>query len=256
MAGGNGWYTAGAMARRLGVSAKALRVYEDAGLVAPDRTGAGYRLYGPAHAARLHQVLVLKRMGLSLKDIAALLAARLASLDAVLALQQRALEARVAEAKHGLSLIAAARATLARGASLSPDDLARLTRETVMTKERDEALAAAMRPHVERNFSDADRARLAETAPPFDQEEVAREWDALIAEATALMEQGDPTTPAARDLARRWFAQVERFTGGDPATFAKLGAAWSDAMADPVAAPNLPMTPELMRFVGAARSAG
>lgn len=256
MAGGNGWYTAGAMARRLGVSVKALRVYEDAGLVAPDRTGAGYRLYGPAHAARLHQVLVLKRMGLSLKDIAALLAARLASLDAVLALQQRALEARVAEAKHGLSLIAAARATLARGASLSPDDLARLTRETVMTKERDEALAAAMRPHVERHFSDADRARLAETALPFDQEEVAREWDALIAEATALLEQGDPTTPAARDLARRWFAQVERFTGGDPATFAKLGAAWSDAMADPVAAPNLPMTPELMRFVGAARSAG
>ena len=34
MAGGNGWYTAGAMARRLGVSVKALRVYERAGLVA------------------------------------------------------------------------------------------------------------------------------------------------------------------------------------------------------------------------------
>ncbi|KQT32090.1 hypothetical protein ASG29_09580 [Sphingomonas sp. Leaf412] len=243
------------MARRLGVSAKALRVYERAGLVTPDRTAAGYRVYGPAHAARLHQVLALKRLGLPLREMAALLEGRFAALDAVLALQQDVLAARVDEARRGLALIAAARATLARGTALSPDDLARLTRETTMTEQRDRAMEAAMRPHVARHFSAEDRERLATQAPPFDQEQVSREWDALIAEATALMATGDPGTPEAKDLARRWFAQVERFTGGDPATFAKLGSAWQDAMADPAAKDALPMTPALMAFVGAARKA-
>jgi DNA-binding transcriptional MerR regulator len=250
-----GWYGPGEMAKRLGVSVKALRVYERAGLVTPDRTAAGYRVYGPAHAARLHQVLALKRLGLSLMEIARLLDGRFASLEAVLALQQRVLEARAAEARRGLALVAAARTTLAKEGALSPDDLARLTRETTMTDERHRAMEAALRPHVEQQFGAAERERLLAEAPPFDQQQVSREWDALIAEAKALMEEGDPTTPAAQDLARRWFAQVDRFTRGDPQLFAKVGAAWQGAMADPKAAPDLPMTPELMRFVGEAKRA-
>ena len=54
-------------ARRLGVSVKALRVYEDKGLVEPVRTQAGWRAYGPEQMARLHQILALKRLGLPLK---------------------------------------------------------------------------------------------------------------------------------------------------------------------------------------------
>ena len=39
-------------AQRLGVSAKALRLYEQRGLVAPARTAAGWRAYGPDEMAR------------------------------------------------------------------------------------------------------------------------------------------------------------------------------------------------------------
>ena len=39
-------------ARRLGVSAKALRLYEQRGLLVPARTAAGWRSYGPAEMAR------------------------------------------------------------------------------------------------------------------------------------------------------------------------------------------------------------
>ena len=39
-------------ARRLGVSAKALRLYEARGLIAPLRTAAGWRAYGPEQLAR------------------------------------------------------------------------------------------------------------------------------------------------------------------------------------------------------------
>jgi len=243
------------MAARLGISVKALRVYERAGLVTPDRSAANYRQYGPVHAARLHQVLALKRLGLPLAKIAGLLAGRLASLDAVLALQQEVLAARAAEVRAALASVEAARKRLAEGADLSLDDLVTLTRMTAMNMKSDEALAAALRPAVDRHFSAAEQARLADNAPYFDREQVSREWDDLIAEAKALHEKGDPESPAAKNLARRWFAQIARFTGGDPAVTAKLGKVWSESMRDPALAPQLPMTPELMAFVGAAKRA-
>lgn len=88
---GEQWFGPAEMAKRLGVSPKALRVYEREGLVKPLRTAAGWRAYGPEQAARLHQVLALKALGLPLKRIGELLAGRLAKLDAVLDLQERAL---------------------------------------------------------------------------------------------------------------------------------------------------------------------
>ncbi len=56
-------------ARRLGVSVKALRVYESHGLVKPLRTAADWRTYGPNEIVRLHQIVALKRLGLSLARI-------------------------------------------------------------------------------------------------------------------------------------------------------------------------------------------
>ena len=64
-------------AKRLGISVKALRLYEQRRLVAPLRTSADWRTYGPEQMARLHQILALKRMGLSLAHIGALLTGKL-----------------------------------------------------------------------------------------------------------------------------------------------------------------------------------
>src|SRR5690348_15115204 len=95
------------VASRFGVSIKALRLYERHGLLAPLRSEAGWRTYGPPQVARLHQVLALKRLGLTLAHIARLLAGR-DELDGVLALQEQV-----------LALIRAARAKLAAGQALS-----------------------------------------------------------------------------------------------------------------------------------------
>ena len=56
-------------AKRLGVSTKALRLYERHGLVTPLRSVAGWRVYGPSQMAQLHQVLALKRLGVPLAQI-------------------------------------------------------------------------------------------------------------------------------------------------------------------------------------------
>ena len=48
-------------ARRLGVSAKALRLYEQRGLIAPSRSSAGWRAYGPDAMARAAEIASLQQ---------------------------------------------------------------------------------------------------------------------------------------------------------------------------------------------------
>lgn len=237
-------------AKALGVTARALRVYERHGLVSPLRTGAGWRAYGPDALARLHQVLALKRMGLSLNEIAQLLLGRLQQLDAVLALQEEVLAQRQAELERGLKLVRQARIRLAAGEELSLDDLTHLTRETTMSEQVPE-WAQKMEPIVDRLFTQADRDAMTAIGGAFDPVKVKAEWDALIAEGKSL-QGSDPSTPQAQDLARRWRDMVRRATGGNPELHAKVSAVWQEGFKDPQAGPVLPFGPELMAWVGSA----
>jgi DNA-binding transcriptional MerR regulator len=125
--------TAAAVARRFGVSVKALRVYERAGLLKPARTVAGWRIYRQLELERLSAILALKQLGLPLKRIGELLKGE-GDLAAALALQEAALEAAKADAEDALRLVRAARAKLAAQRSLSPDELSHLVRSTAMSE--------------------------------------------------------------------------------------------------------------------------
>ena len=237
-------------AAALGTTRRALRVYEQRGLVSPLRTANGYRAYGPEALTRLHQVLALKRLGFTLASIGVLIAGRLARLEDVLELQEAELAKRRDDAERGLALVRAARERLAAGGTLDLDDLTTLTKETTMTDTIPE-WAEKMQPAVDRNFSAADKSAMAARAGDFDQAKVQAEWDDLIAKAKTLVGT-DPGSPEAADLARRWRAQVRLATGGDPEVFAKIGAVWKDSFADPKVAPALPFGPEVMAFVAQA----
>ncbi len=234
----------------LGITRRALRVYEQRGLVRPLRIANGYRAYGPEALTRLHQVLALKRLGFTLASIGVLLAGRLARLEDVLELQEAELAKRRDDAARGLALVRAARARLAAGETLDLDDLTTLTKETTMSETAPE-WALKMQPAVDRNFSAADKTAMAARAGDFDPATVQAEWDHLIAKAKSLVGT-DPGSPDAADLARRWRAQVALATGGDPEVFAKIGAVWQESLADPKVAPALPFGPEVMAFVGQA----
>jgi len=69
--------TIGALARRLVVHPRALRYYERIGLLTPSsRTEAGYRLYSERDAVRVEFIRRAQTFGLSLHDIASILAVR------------------------------------------------------------------------------------------------------------------------------------------------------------------------------------
>ena len=66
--------TIGEVARRSGVAASALRFYEERGLIASERHGAGHRRYPRAVLRRIAFVVFAQKVGLTLDEIGAELA--------------------------------------------------------------------------------------------------------------------------------------------------------------------------------------
>jgi len=63
----------GELSRRSGVSVRMLRYYESEGMLAPSRTGAGYRDYDVAAEETLKRIRLLSSAGLTLDSIRQLL---------------------------------------------------------------------------------------------------------------------------------------------------------------------------------------
>ena len=63
----------GGLARRLGLTTRSLRYWEERGLLpAPRRTSGGMRMYGPEHVVAARGILRLKRAGFTLDQIEAI----------------------------------------------------------------------------------------------------------------------------------------------------------------------------------------
>jgi DNA-binding transcriptional MerR regulator len=115
-----------AAARRLGVSMKALRLYEERGLVAPHRTAAGWRAYGPQEMARAAEIAALRALGLSLAEVARVIGGNPDALEPALAAHQTTLQARMRALAASIEKVNALCADLARGKAPSAGEIARL----------------------------------------------------------------------------------------------------------------------------------
>jgi len=79
-------------AKRLGISAKALRLYEQRGLIAPIRTATGWRAYGPDAIARATEIVALRALGLSLGQVTRMLEGDARDFETALVEHEAALE--------------------------------------------------------------------------------------------------------------------------------------------------------------------
>ncbi len=201
--------------RRLGVSRKALRLYEAQGLIRPERTSADWRVYGPEQIKRLHQIVALKSFGFPLTRIAEILTGKVPNLAVFLEIQQQAVKRELAQLKRAGQLLTAARNRLADQGYLSTDDLIFLTRETVMTDKRSEGVSEIYEAIAAKHFSAGDWATLeANGYTGMDKPDL--DWGRLHDDARRLMAIGDPGSIEAMDLAKRWMTKVFEATGGDP----------------------------------------
>ncbi len=245
------WLGPGETARRLGVTTKALRVYEREGLVVPHRAQSGWRLYGPIQIARLHQIIVLRDLGLSLNAIKTLVGSH-SRLRDVLRLQRESLEAQQGKIKRAIALIETAQRQLDEGRDLSLDDLAILTKETVVQQSTDNRKFAA---RLEAVIAEQDPTGQASRA--FDEvkqdlgpigEDAKAELKARMAEFARLAQAGDVDSEAAKAFVRR----VTSRTAGVRAPAAQkelMLAAYARTAAEAQArSESLPFGPGVLEF--------
>jgi MerR family transcriptional regulator, thiopeptide resistance regulator len=62
----SGGLRVGELARRCGVSVRALRYYDSIGLLSPARTTTGHRRYGEQEIRRLYGIVALRTLGVPL----------------------------------------------------------------------------------------------------------------------------------------------------------------------------------------------
>lgn len=113
-------------ARHLGISAKALRIYEERGLLRPTRNATGWRAYGPDDVRRAAEIVALRSLGFSLKQVERVLSGVADGLEPALGSLQGRLELEFDQLSQRLEKINSLRRALAQGEMPALLDLAGL----------------------------------------------------------------------------------------------------------------------------------
>lgn len=98
----------------LGVSAKALRLYEQHGLLVPDRARTGWRAYDARAMARAAEIVALRGLGLSLAQVARVLDGAPRDFDAGLSAHEARLSEQARQIAAALERVRLLRADLAQ----------------------------------------------------------------------------------------------------------------------------------------------
>ncbi|UCC25676.1 MAG: MerR family transcriptional regulator [Gemmatimonadales bacterium] len=203
----------GELARRTGLTVRTLHHYEEIGLLLPARRNrAGHRLYGRPEVRRLHQIMSLKHLGLSLEEIKSSLDGDHRSLREMLDLQIQRIRDRIHAEEALCRELEALSRRLASGTEdvglgELADSVGRTVRmERYYTREQLEAL--------ERRETELgpERIRVAQ-----------QEWVELFQAFETAMSRGKPPDhPDVLSLARRARHLIGLFTGGDEGLRASL----------------------------------
>jgi DNA-binding transcriptional MerR regulator len=195
----------GELARRTGLSVRALHHYDEIGLLQPAlRRTSGHRLYDRGDIERLQQIQSLRLLGFPLDEIRRLLEDRGLSPHQIVQHQLARLHEQIA-AQHRLAGRLTALAThLESAESVSAQELCQVIEEmNIMEKYFTPEQLAEIRAR-------------GETIGQARMEQVGREWAEIIPAVRTAMQAGtDPASPEVQALARRWKGLVHDFTGGN-----------------------------------------
>jgi DNA-binding transcriptional MerR regulator len=232
----------GELARQTGLSVRTLHHYDDIGLLSPaGRTEAGYRLYSTLDVARLQQIKSLRELGFTLEEIRTLLDRPDISPQRVIALHVRRLKEQMELQRELCARLEAIAAQLSAAEEVSADHFFRAM-EVMSKMDRIKSYYTAEQlAALEERRRDLGENRI---------EQVEAEWPDLIARMRAEMERGtDPADERVQELARRWKALVDAFTGGDPGIATSLGRMYAN---EPEVGRQHGLDPELFAYAGRA----
>jgi DNA-binding transcriptional MerR regulator len=208
-------------ARRAGVTVRTLHHYDRLGLLKPSRyTEAGYRLYGENDFARLQQIVMLKFIGLSLKEIKELLDGRELDLRMTLRLQREIVEEKRRHLDTVIQAIERAERAMAEWDEPDWETFKQIVEVINMQNDME---------WMKKYYTEEQLAELAERGTPEVLEQGQRDWAALIKDVEAAVRAGvDPQSEQAQALVARWSALIEAFTGGNPGIRESLTKLYAD----------------------------
>ncbi len=199
--------TIGQTAREAGVSPRTLRYYEEQGLLAPQRTDAGYRIYGEADARRLAQILALRACHLPLPIIRRLVCDPDADLATALLAHLHSLEKRGDSLSAAITMTKAALATIERMEDMSTKDSFEMMKEQGL-RDFESTYGAEARELYGDDAIDASNARMMDlTKDEWDAKELLEE--AIKVQLRLAMATGNSEGEEARELAHmheRWIS--------------------------------------------------
>lgn len=230
-------------AKLAGVTVRALHHYDKLGLLKPkQRSRSGYRLYSQRDFGRLEQIVVLKYLGMPLKQIRGLLEA-----DAKLGQALRRQQMVLAEKRRQLDRAVAAieKAQQCFDARREPDwNLLKYVVQEIEMQNSVDWSKKYYSPEAQEKVE----GRKGLWSPEL-QERVSREWSALFADVEAALGE-DPAGAKAQALAARWKKLVGEFTGGDAQIQKGLNAMYADQGNWPAATKSAyGIKPEIMDFI-------
>lgn len=204
-----------------GVTVRALHHYDRLGLLKPSRRSRnGYRLYGNRDLARLEQIVVLKFLGLPLKQIRDLLKKE-SGLSESLRRQRHVLAGKRRQLDSAIHAIETAEQSLQPKQEPDWNLFKKIIKEIEMQNDTEWA---------KKYYGPEAQAKVEERKKlwsPELQERVGKQWAELFADIEASLNE-DPAGPKGQELAARWRNLLAGFTGGDPEIQKGLNKMWAD----------------------------
>jgi DNA-binding transcriptional MerR regulator len=202
----------GQVAEHFGVTVRTLHHYDEIGLLVPsERTSAGYRLYNGNDITRLQHVVVYRRLGFGLKEIALLLDDPTANLGEHLRRQRESVMSRLDEMRDLVTAIDHALEKMMSGTKLTNEEQKELFGDGFSD---DYAAEAEQRWGQTKGYQESQRRAAEYTKDQWRQ--IKAEGEANTAELAAAMVDGEPATSERamaaaeqhRLLIQKWFNPV------------------------------------------------
>ncbi len=239
----------GEVAKRSGITIRALRHYENIGLLKPQRTESRQRVYAYRDITRLQHIQMLKRTGLSLNQIKKLVFASDWQAEDILMAQRDLAAEELEKAKAKLAMLEEAIACTAAG---EPADLSILCN---IIKMGEHAVSEEKWQKVWDKFYTPEEQERWKTAKMKLSEETVREheqkWPALLARTEALVGT-DPATPEAQAIVEEWNELTQAIYDIDPVLTNSAGKLYDNLDDWPADGPEPPFSKEVWEFVRAA----
>jgi len=208
----------GQLARATGLTVRTLHHYDKLGLLVPSaRTLAGYRLYDEADVRRLYRIVALRRLGMSLDAVGALLNGRGVDLPDLLGRQLEAVDRQITEARALRRRLTAIRDGLSSDVRPSIDQLIDAMEAITM---------------YEKYYTTDQLERLERRREDVGEEAIAaaeRDWDGIFATVRAEMDAGTDPRDTRLDACRQRVRELlVAITGGEADMRESMNAMWNN----------------------------